>query len=176
MKIEPDRVRLRDVQLEDLPELYLQQLDPDANRLAAVIPRDSARFQQHWLGILSDSKTIARAITVDDELVGQIGCYPCEGQHAVGYSLAKAHWGRGIASRALALLLEQVSIRPIHARVAIDNTASIRVLLRCGFMLVGTQFSPEDGRFLACEECLFVLESSQLTTSPDAKSPAAPGS
>jgi RimJ/RimL family protein N-acetyltransferase len=53
-----------------------------------------------------------------------------------------------------------VTVRPLHARAAASNTASIKALLRCGFTLVETKFSPEspNGRYLACEESSFILE------------------
>ena len=42
---------------------------------------------------------------------------------------------RSGATRALALLLEQVTTRPLYAYVAKHNLASIRVLEKCGFTI-----------------------------------------
>jgi len=80
-----------------------------------------------------------------------------DGQDAVGYWIARAHWGRGLATRALTLLLGEVAIRPLHARVARTNVASIRVLERCGFTISGYRMSPPDDHFPACEEALLIL-------------------
>ena len=79
-----------------------------------------------------------------------------DGQNAVGYWIAEHYWGRGIASRALALLLEEVTIRPLTAPVAKHNHASIRVLERCGFMITGYQTLCDD-RFPECEEAVLTL-------------------
>lgn len=150
-------VRLRDVVTDDLPVLYKYQLDPDSVQMAGVKPRSSAEFDAHWAKILSDQSVVSNAILADELLVGTISCFKMDGENSVGYWIGKEHWGKGIATRALTLLLEQVSTRPLHARVARANTASICVLERCGFEITGYQHSPATQRFLACEEAIFVL-------------------
>jgi RimJ/RimL family protein N-acetyltransferase len=153
-----NHIRLREIEPADLPTFYVQQLDPDANRMAVVLPRGPEAFEAHWAKILGDRGVIARAIIVDGVLTGQISCFKLEGQDAVGYWIAKEYWGRGIGTRALSLLLEAVPTRPLYARAARHNAASIRVLTRCGFELIGYKHSPADGRYPECEEALFVLK------------------
>ena len=80
-----------------------------------------------------------------------------DGEDAIGYWIAKEHWGRGIASRALELLLQEVPRRPLVARVARHNGASLRVLERCGFRVMGCRESPASERYRACEEVLLRL-------------------
>jgi RimJ/RimL family protein N-acetyltransferase len=48
-----------------------------------------------------------------------------------------AHWGRGIASQALARLLELEPARPLYAHAAADNAGSLRVLTKSGFREIG---------------------------------------
>ena len=59
----------------------------------------------------------------------------------VGYRVAKAWCGRGIASQALGLLLTEafgpLSLRRVEAAVHQDNSASLQVLTRNGFMSYG---------------------------------------
>ena len=126
--------------------------------MAVANPRNAASFNAHWAKALADPGVVARVILADDAVVGSISCFEMDGLKSVGYWIAKDHWGRGIATRALALLLEQVSIRPLHARAARTNVASIRVLERCGFAVTGYRHAPADDRFPACEEALLVLE------------------
>jgi RimJ/RimL family protein N-acetyltransferase len=45
--------------------------------------------------------------------------------------------GKGIATRALSEFLGQIAARPLYARVAKHNFASIRVLEKCGFTVAG---------------------------------------
>ncbi len=150
-------VTLRPVVGEDLPAFYEQQLDPEANAMAVANPRTAEAFREHWDRTLVDPAVTIRAVLADGELVGQIACFPMDGVDAVGYSIAREHWGRGIATRALALLIVEVSARPLHARVARANVGSIRVLERCGFVAVGGGMSEATERFPACEEVFLEL-------------------
>jgi RimJ/RimL family protein N-acetyltransferase len=150
-------VRLRTVESGDLPTLYRYQLDPEANRMAAVKPRSLEVFNAHWAKVSKDATTVARVILADGALVGHIACFRADGLDNVGYWVGKDYWGQGIASRALALLLKQVPTRPLHARVAKHNVASLRVLERCGFTVTRYQFSPADERYLECEEAVLLL-------------------
>src|SRR2546426_5743563 len=50
------------------------------------------------------------------------------GEPNIGYWLGKTHWGKGIASAALAQFLTRIKARPVYAHVAKHNLASIRVL------------------------------------------------
>ena len=59
----------------------------------------------------------------------------------VTYWIDRAVWGRGIASRAIALFLEVVQSRPLYARAASDNVGSLRVLHKAGFRVIGTEVS-----------------------------------
>jgi RimJ/RimL family protein N-acetyltransferase len=91
-------------------------------------------------------------------LAGCISCFKHDGLDSVGYWVSKEFWGIGIASRALELLLKEIQSRPLHARVATSNRASLRVLQKCGFVVQSVQASPADERYLECEEALLVLK------------------
>ena len=137
-----DGLRLRDVELSDLPIFYEQQLDADATRMAAFPARDRGAFDMHWTtNILGNPAAINQTIVVDGQVAGNIGSWPQDGVRLVGYWIGKEHWGKGIASRALAAFLHFVTERPLYAHVAKHNVGSIRVLEKCGFRLD----SEEDG-------------------------------
>ena len=130
-----DNVRLRDVEPNDLPVFYEQQLDPDATRMAAFPARDRASFDAHWeRNILGNPDAIAQTILVDDdEVAGNIGSWSQESIRLVGYWIGKEYWGRGVATRALTAFLHHVTERPLHAHVVEHNVGSIRVLEKCSF-------------------------------------------
>jgi RimJ/RimL family protein N-acetyltransferase len=129
-------VRLRDVEPADLPVFYEHQLDPDATAMAAFPARDRAAFDAHWAtNVLGNAAAITRTILVEDHVAGYIGSWPQDGARLVGYWIGKEHWGKGVATRALAAFLHLVTERPLHAHVAKHNVASIRVLEKCGFSL-----------------------------------------
>ena len=148
---------LRNVCADDLPTLFEFQLDPDANAMAALIPRSRDAFFEVWAGVIVDPNVVAKVIVLGDQVVGQISRFDAGGLPSIGYWIAKDYWGRGVASRALALLLAELAERPLHARVAAGNAASLRILLKHGFKITSRQFSPGDDRHLPCEEINLIL-------------------
>jgi RimJ/RimL family protein N-acetyltransferase len=80
-----------------------------------------------------------------------------EGQTEVTYWVDRAVWGRGVASRALALFLSVVRTRPLFARAASDNAASLRVLEKAGFQIIDTEMSYAPGRRAETEESILRL-------------------
>jgi RimJ/RimL family protein N-acetyltransferase len=152
-----DDIALRDLEAADLPVLFAQQRDSEACRMAAVHPRERAAFDAHWESARRNPAVVTKAIFERGSLVGQISFFNANGVDYVGYWIAREHWGRGIATSALSQLLELVTTRPIRARVARHNIASIRVLERNGFTLTGHEWSPGDERYVACEEAILTL-------------------
>jgi RimJ/RimL family protein N-acetyltransferase len=98
-------------------------------------------------------------VTCDGCLAGTIASFPVEGQTEVTYWIDRAAWGKGIATRALALLLDLVTTRPLYARAASDNAGSLRVLQKCGFRATGTEKSFAAGRNEDIEETILQLDS-----------------
>jgi RimJ/RimL family protein N-acetyltransferase len=153
-----DQIRLRDLQPGDLPRLYEFNLDPEANRLAATIPRSAAVFDAHWKTARAQPGVVVKAILLENVLAGYVSCFKQNGLDAVGYWVGREFWGQGIASKALELLLKEVAVRPLHARVATANRASLRVLEKCGFVVQCVEVSPASERFLECKEAFLILK------------------
>jgi RimJ/RimL family protein N-acetyltransferase len=141
-----NEVRLRDIEPNDLPIFYEQQLDADATRMAGFPARDRAAFDAHWAtNILGNPAAINRTIVVDGQVAGNIGSWRQDGVRLVGYWIGKEHWGKGVATRALATFLQLVTERPLHAHVAKHNVGSIRVLEKCGFSVEREESGAVDG-------------------------------
>ena len=157
----PSKVVLREVQAEDLPLFFEQQLDPEANYMAAFTakdPTDQQAFMAHWARILGDATTTNRTILIEGQVAGSVASYEeTAGRHEVTYWLGKPYWGKGIATAALRALLAQVTTRPIYARVAKDNRASLRVLEKCGFTIIGEDKGFANARGQEIEEWLLQL-------------------
>ncbi|MCF7624451.1 MULTISPECIES: GNAT family N-acetyltransferase [Bacillaceae] len=129
-------VRLREVKESDLPILFEQQLDPDANYMAAFTskdPSDKAAFLTHWKNILSNRDIQKMTILCNGCVAGSILKFEQFGNPEVSYWIGKQFWGKGIATCALLHFLPKIEVRPVYARAAKDNLASIRVLEKCGF-------------------------------------------
>jgi RimJ/RimL family protein N-acetyltransferase len=135
----PATIHLRNVITSDLPIFFEQQLDPVANQMAAFPARDREAFMAHWTKILADESNILKTILYDDQVAGNIVSWEQSGEQEVGYWLGREYWGKGIATRALAAFLEQVTARPLYAYVAKHNLASIRVLEKCGFTIMSEE-------------------------------------
>jgi GNAT superfamily N-acetyltransferase len=73
-----------------------------------------------------------------DEVIGGCGYAFVSAEVAqVGYIVARRHWGRGFATEALEHQLEAArSVEPFRVTAAVHaaNTASLRVLDKCGFV------------------------------------------
>jgi RimJ/RimL family protein N-acetyltransferase len=91
-------------------------------------------------------------------LVGSIASFTIDGDREVTYWIGREHWGKGYASRALALLLESDETRPLHARVAADNSGSIKVLEKNGFRRTGTERGYANARGREIEEFVYLLD------------------
>ena len=72
-------------------------------------------------------------------------------------TVGKPYWGQGIATAALRAFLLQVTVRPIYARAAKDNLASLRILEKCGFTMVGEGKGFANARGQEIEEWLLRL-------------------
>ncbi|MGA7922952.1 MAG: GNAT family N-acetyltransferase [Thermoplasmata archaeon] len=134
-------VELRTVVEDDLPVFFDLESDPEARWMAAFgnDPTDRKAHLERWQRCLRDPKWDARTVLLDGRVVGNIVLFELFGKPSVGYCYAREVWGRGVATSSLNEFLGLIPTRPLFARVAKDNIASIRVLEKCGFVLVGQE-------------------------------------
>jgi RimJ/RimL family protein N-acetyltransferase len=154
-------IALRPVEDADLDALFDQMRDPEAVAMAAFTaedPDDRHAFDAHMARVRSSADITLRAITCDGQLVGSIASFVSGDQTEVTYWIHRPAWGRGIATQARELLLKLVPSRPLHARAASDNIASLKVLQKVGFDTIGTENSYTPGRGREIEETILRLE------------------
>lgn len=152
---------LRDVLDDDLPIFFEQQRDPIYNHMAAFThkdPSDRAAFMAHWARIRSDATVITRTILLDGQVVGNVASWVQGGERQITYGIAREHWGKGLATRALREFLRLVETRPLYASAAKDNAGSLRVLENCGFRILGCEKGFANARGQEIEEALLKLE------------------
>ncbi len=141
------QVVLRPVTESDLPTLFAHQDDPVVRAMGVIPHRAKEEFFQKWKEVLADTQLAKQSIWVDEQLVGNMVCFLRDGVHEIGYVVGRDHWGKGIASAALAQFLPLISHlpRPITARVVKHNFASLRVLQKNGFLIVAemTETDPQ---------------------------------
>ncbi len=146
-----------------MPVLFEQQLDPDANRMAAFTaadPADREAFAAKWARILADDTVTIRTIVLDGRVAGNVMLWrdPALDAPEVSYWLGKEFWGRGLATAALTAFLRLTETRPLYGRAAKDNLGSIRVLEKCGFTLHGEERGYANGRGEEIAEVVYRLE------------------
>lgn len=152
-------IALRAVEDNDLPVFHRQMTDPEAVRMAAFGPEnpyDPQAFAAYWQRV-RDSAHVLRTVLADGEVAGNAAVYGVAGEREVTYWIERARWGRGVATAALRALLLEVPERPLYARAAADNTASLRVLEKCGFRETARAHGYANGRGKEIEEVVLVL-------------------
>jgi RimJ/RimL family protein N-acetyltransferase len=154
-------VSLRPIEDGDLDAIYQHETDPESVRMAAFTAEnqtDRSAFLNRMSRIRADTSVSNRVIDVDGAIAGTIACFRIDDQPEVTYWVDRTHWGRGIASAALQILLAEIAERPVFARAASDNVGSLRVLEKAGFRRVGVNRDFAPGRGKEIEETILRLD------------------
>ena len=142
----------------DIPYFVRLQLDSEAAYMAAFLePAPAETLAARWRDIFANPDNTVYAIVWNGELVGSAGTFWREGDRELTYWIERQWWGRGIATSAVAEVIAAEPARPLFARVAADNAASVRVLEKTGFVRIGedTGYAATRGREI--EELIFRL-------------------
>lgn len=164
------RLTIRPASVADAESFFEYQQRPEAqryiSRIAATIEEARAMVAERT----STPGALLCAIVIDGRVIGDVGGRryrpgslgpePGAWDFRLGYSVHPGMWGTGVASAAVGLLVpalhHQAGIRRIVAKVFADNLASIRVLMKNGFELEGTERAAvlgRDGSWL--DDCTF---------------------
>jgi RimJ/RimL family protein N-acetyltransferase len=138
-----DEVTIRETLESDWPILFEYQRDPVSSEMAGVPTRDWDAFIAHQRKISADETGFRQTVLYDGQVAGDLVSFLHDGQREVGYRIGQEFWGKGIATRALALFLGVELRRPLYGWVLSDNIGSQRVLEKCGFTVIGEEY--EDG-------------------------------
>lgn len=144
------RVRVRGIVTDDFDAFYALHSDPCVMRYWSF-PAWTAREQaREYFAAACNGRDAARMLCwgiaerETDRLIGAVTLYDidrAQGRAAVGYALAPAWWGRGLAREALACVLahafDDLALRRVEADIDPRNAASCRLVERLGFMREG---------------------------------------
>ena len=159
-KITQPTVTLRALLDDDLPILFEQQRDPVAVQMAAFTakdPDDWPAYLAHMAKVRADPTITNRVILVEGEVAGSIAVHSWFGEPEITYWIGREFWESGVATAALRLFLAEVATRPLYGRAAADNTASIRVLEKCGFVKIGDERGFANARGAEIDEVVYKL-------------------
>jgi len=134
----------RDFKLEDT-ELLIKHLNNEnvIRYLSTRIPYPYTNTDAAWWIETGSKDGITKAIEFEGEFAGVIGITRGEHQHSrqgeIGYWLGEKFWGKGIASKAVAQMTENIlsttDIVRLFAPVYNPNKASMHVLEKCNYKL-----------------------------------------
>lgn len=147
-----DGIVLREWHRADIPALLAVIDDPEIRRTLPHIPGPytTAHAEEYIAGTrvdLTAGRALPTAIEVDGALAGSIDLRLLDGFDGtaaeMGYWVAAAARGRGVASTAARLLsdhgFDSLGLRRIELNAALDNPASRRVAEKAGFELEGVR-------------------------------------
>ena len=138
------KVDLRDPVAEDVEIFYAQQLESAALVMASFPSREKDAYMAHWVKTSADAAILRKTILANGVVAGYVASFERLGLREVCYWLGQEVWGKGVATRALSSFLGEEVRRPLWARVAKSNIASIRVVEKCGFAIVGEDKYPNE--------------------------------
>lgn len=151
--LETERLALRTWTLDDAEDGFRIWSDPEVMRyIGTGRPNADVEQTRGWLNRMIAHQQKhgfcfwAVLEKVSRQLIGSCGlAYQLDGGPPLefGYTLARSHWGRGLATEAagaaLRYVFENLPVTEIAASVDSGNVASIRVLEKIGFVYQRTE-------------------------------------
>lgn len=144
------RLHLRQVAETDVKEIFFLRSDPQMiaylDRPPAPNEEAALQFIRMLHGLEANNESVTWAITYKDDpkLLGTICFWNLEKEAyraEIGYALHSAHHGKGIMAEAMDTVLQYgfttMQLHSVAANVNPNNTASIRLLERAGFIKEG---------------------------------------
>jgi RimJ/RimL family protein N-acetyltransferase len=148
IQIKSGRLIIRPIQLQDSPEIFRYRSNPIANQYQGWIPSNIQDVQDFILNRVSSEINIgdswfqyAIILQGTNELIGDIGLHFLRSNLSIveiGITLDELQQGKGYATEALAeilkLIFHDLDKEMILAEIAPQNTKSIRLFSRLGFL------------------------------------------
>lgn len=141
------RLVLREIRMSDAPACFAMRGDAETMRFVrrqlALTLEDAKAFitRVHDGQRANTCAQWAMTLNGDDTCIGVIGPWRIDPENhrgELGYMLARAHWGKGLISEAIAPVADHafsaLGLHSLEAWVDPRNTASIRVLEKNGFI------------------------------------------
>lgn len=145
--LETTRLRLRQLNVNDSPQIFFFRSDPQMNqyldRAPATSLADATTHIQQCLQLEQAGDAITWVLTLKEapELIGTVCFWNIQKAHyraETGYALHTAWQGRGLMQEALQAILQYgfttMRLHSVEANVNPANAASINLLQRAGFV------------------------------------------
>ncbi|MFT4412222.1 GNAT family N-acetyltransferase [Fredinandcohnia humi] len=158
-----ERLHVRKMTASDATELFKIWSDPVVTQFMNIenmTEEKQAIDIINYLGNLADENKAIRYSIIErntNKIIGSCGYNSLDFENSkceIGYEIAHQYWGKGYASEAISMLLENafnnLNLNRVEAKVEIDNVASVKVLQKLNFTYEGTlrQTEKSKGRFI----------------------------
>ena len=143
-------VTLRRLVSADVPDLFTVFSDPDVMRYWDGTPMTAQADAEAYLAQIDEgfrTRTLFQwgiALPPHDKVIGTCTLLRIDAEHGrgeIGFAVAKAYWGRGYGSAAVAALVRfaflELALHRLEADVDPRNATSLRLLERLGFAREG---------------------------------------
>lgn len=141
-------ISFREYHENDIP-LLLEYLNNTrvTEYLTSSIPQPYTENDATWWIREGSKEGIVKAVDYNGLFIGTVGVKPglfeSSRSAEIGYWFGEKHWGKGLATKAISSMTDTVfrttEIIRLHAPVFSPNTASKRVLEKCGYHLESIQ-------------------------------------
>ena len=161
--LETDRLILREITMQDAPGIFAIRGDFAVTRYNFGAAYETIECAHQLIESMQqayqDQTELRWGITRKNDVSTVIGMCGfnywnrTDRRASIGYDLAQAHWRQGIMSEALRAILtfgfEDMDLNRIEADCSAENTASIHLLRKLGFVQEGLQREQyiDEGRF-----------------------------
>ncbi|OYU95499.1 MAG: GNAT family N-acetyltransferase [Bacteroidetes bacterium B1(2017)] len=151
MNLKTNRLLLRELSVEDIPAIHQLNSIPEVDRYNTLgLPQSIEDTEKIILPIIHDQTEMPRPRYVwfventEQDFVGLFGLVIGKQKYStaeIWYKVHPKHWGKGYATETVTLILgftfNTLKLHRVTAGCATENTASIRVLEKCGFIREG---------------------------------------
>ena len=153
--LESERMLFRPHEPDDLEAYCAMEMDAEVRRYVGGTPRTRETAEERFrrgLGrpVIDRLGMWATVLKAESSYIGRCGLYPhfkgetpVPGEAALGIYLARAYWGRGLATEATRAFVgfgfEQLGVARIVTAIQVENAASVRIFEKLGFLLVKTE-------------------------------------
>ena len=147
MNIKTSRLTITTFSLDMAQSVYENSQDDDTRRFVPDEVYDSVEEARAAIEFLlsrydsTDGPFVYPIITNDGKNIGYVQlCQIDDGSWEIGYHIAKQFTGHGYATEAvkafLPVMAQKLNIKEVYGICLAENTASVRVLEKCGFVQI----------------------------------------
>lgn len=147
--LQTPRLILRRIQISDAKDMFSYSAREDVTRYLLWSPHPDLFYTEGYVRYLQERYDVgdffdfAIQEKASGRMIGTCGFTDISPEHGsceIGYVLHPAYWGRGYATEALGAILSfagELGLHRVEARLLPQNTASIRVVEKNGFIKEG---------------------------------------